>query len=69
MKLSGLCINNDYMKELYDFYLLDCAIDDLKYGENQFHWPDLSLNKLNIESTVIEVCRKWKQNFDSSYKK
>jgi hypothetical protein len=64
-ELSELCINNDCMKELYDFYLLDNAIKDFEHGEEQSHWPDPSINKQNIEDTVLSVSKKWRQRFEA----
>jgi hypothetical protein len=38
-KVSGLCISNDYLEELFEFYLLDGAWDDLDELGHSLHWP------------------------------
>jgi hypothetical protein len=52
------CLERNYDKIIYDFYLLYWAWDDLDYGnENQEYWP--AADKNNIEQIVIERAKKW----------
>lgn len=37
--ISALCVRNDYQEDLFDFYLLDCAWDDLDELGYSLHWP------------------------------
>ena len=50
--ISALCVRNDYQEDLYDFYLLDCAWDDLDEGGHAFHWPGATAE--TIEDIVQE---------------
>lgn len=40
-EIYHLCLSWDYLEEIYDFYLLGNAKDDLKYGDCQYYWPDV----------------------------
>jgi hypothetical protein len=50
-ELSRLCIEQDYVSELYDFYLLYFAWADLLRSGVQWHWPDATL------ATIVEIAR------------
>ncbi|MEM7794349.1 MAG: hypothetical protein AAGE59_38020 [Cyanobacteria bacterium P01_F01_bin.86] len=55
--LSELCIDTNYRKDIYDFYLLHWAFDDLQASEVQFYWD--GANRDNIQEIVITRCREW----------
>lgn len=57
-KLCDLCIDLDYNKLIFDFYLLYWAWSDLDFGnEIQEYWPDAT--KDNIESIAVNYARNW----------
>jgi len=56
-QLFILCHSNDYISELYDFYLLECAYTDFDYSDVQWYWKGAT--KENIDSIVLEECRKF----------
>jgi len=58
-KLFTLCHSNDYQEDLYDFYLLHCAVDDLDYGDVQHYWE--GANKDNIEDLIVYKCIEFAQ--------
>ena len=51
-KVSALCVSNNYLDELYDLYLLDCAWDDLDELGHSLHWPGATAE--TIEDLVEE---------------
>ncbi len=52
------CRASDYEKNIFDFYLLHWAWDDLDHGEEYNHyWPDA--NRYSIKQIVIDVAKKW----------
>ena len=59
-QLFILCHTNDYLEEIYDFYLLHCALDDLKHSHDQHYWP--GLNRSNLGEVVIARCREFTIN-------
>lgn len=50
--ISALCVSNDYLDELYEFHLLDCAWDDLDETGQSLHWPGATAE--TIEDIVQE---------------
>jgi hypothetical protein len=58
--LKDICIELDYDKYFYDFYLLYNAKDDLSYSENQWYWDGAT--RENIEKIITDYFRKWKTN-------
>jgi len=48
--VSALCVAEGYCKDLFDFYLLDCAFDDIDAGQPSYHWD--GANSENIMSLV-----------------
>ena len=56
-KLFDLCIAHDYQDDIFDFYLLHCALNDFDYGDVQHYWEGAT--KDNIESIVIEKCNEY----------
>jgi len=55
--LSDLHIQENYLKDLYDFYLLSNAYDDLQMFGEQHYWEGAKLG--NIRVIVINVCKTW----------
>lgn len=56
-ELSALCIELNYLDEIYDFYLFHFGLDDLKHGEMCFHLPDAY--RENIHQLLDDRCRQW----------
>jgi hypothetical protein len=44
--LSDLCVADDYRTDLFDFYLLECAFDDLAEHCYPGHWPGATLDNI-----------------------
>ncbi|OIN57034.1 hypothetical protein [Arsenicibacter rosenii] len=59
-KLKDICIELDYEKYLYDFYLLYFAKDDLSYSENQWYWDGAT--RENIDEIITDYFKNWKTN-------
>lgn len=55
----NLCQKHNYEGNLYDFYLLYWAWDDIDYGciDHNPYWEGATIN--NIEQIVIETAKKW----------
>jgi hypothetical protein len=52
------CIDHDYEKNVYDFYLLNWAWGDFDYGETYTdYWH--TATKDNIESIVVKTANDW----------
>lgn len=61
-EIHQLCIAWDYLEEIYDFYLLWNALDDLRYDNNfQYYWPDATRD--NIDTIIKEQAEKWLQKY------
>lgn len=58
--LKDICIELDYEKYLYDFYLLYFAKDDLSCSENQWYWEDAT--RENIDKIIVDYFNAWKIN-------
>lgn len=57
-ELCQFCMDKDYEKSLYDFYLLWWAWDDFDYGNSRTdYWENV--NPENIETAVVEVAKSW----------
>ena len=56
-ELFRLCIKEDYLDDIYAFYLLHCALDGLKHADYQHYWEGATRN--NIEEIIIEESQKW----------
>jgi hypothetical protein len=57
LKLKDICIELDYEKLLFDFYLLFYALEDLEYSDNQGYWPNAT--RKNIQSLITEYFANW----------
>lgn len=55
--LKNLCIELDYDKDLYDFYSLYFAKDDLLTSENQWYW--IGADRSNIDGIIKEYFENW----------
>ncbi|EKV03790.1 hypothetical protein Lepto7375DRAFT_6104 [Leptolyngbya sp. PCC 7375] len=55
--LCNLYIDEDYQDDIYDFYLLRWAFDDLQNSKVQFYWVGATHD--NIQEIVITRCREW----------
>ena len=58
--LKNLCIELDYKKSLYDFYLLYFTKLDLLDSENQWYWEGADKN--NIDKIIKDCFLKWTSN-------
>src|SRR5512143_3730067 len=58
-ELAQICIDTDYDRSLYQFYLLHYARDDLAVREFQMYWE--GANRANIDSIVREEAKRWLQ--------
>jgi len=55
--LCELCIAEDYQKDIYDFYTLRWAYDDLEEQEVQYYWE--GADRSNIQEVVLKRCQDW----------
>jgi len=56
-EIAQLCIELDYLKDIYDFYLLRFAREDLQDSDVQHYWP--GGRRENIDGLIRDYCRKW----------
>jgi|JI10StandDraft_1071094.scaffolds.fasta_scaffold913645_2 hypothetical protein len=56
-RLEELCIESDYSKDLYDFYLLSCALQDFDYSDNQWYFENLT--KENSKEKIRGIATIW----------
>jgi hypothetical protein len=49
-EIKDLCIANNYQKDIFDFYLLYFAYEDLECRGQQYYWP--GANRDEIESII-----------------
>ena len=62
-QLRELCRKMEYDKDLFQFYLLSYAQDELEELGVQFYWQDA--NSSNIDSIIYNEFQKWKDNYGS----
>lgn len=55
--LMELCVELGYSSDLYKFYLLYFAQDDLRMSEVQWYWPDAT--RENIEEIIRQYTTRW----------
>ncbi|MBX3413247.1 MAG: hypothetical protein KF708_11205 [Pirellulales bacterium] len=58
--IKELCIALDYIKELYDFYLLFWAYEDLRNSDVQYYWPDAT--RENIDEIIRQRAAQFLEN-------
>ena len=64
--IQQLCIDKDYEKVIYDFYLLHWAWGDYDYGnEFQEYWTEATPE--TIEQIVIDRAKKWIEENENNY--
>jgi hypothetical protein len=56
-ELADLCIESDYNRELYPFYLLHFARGDLTHREVPWHWE--GADRSNIDRIVRDQASEW----------
>jgi hypothetical protein len=56
-EVAQVCIELDYLKEIYDFYLLRFAREDLQSDEVQYYWP--GGNRENIDEITRDRFASW----------
>ncbi|MEA5509757.1 hypothetical protein VB715_08270 [Crocosphaera sp. UHCC 0190] len=61
-EIHQLCLNWDYLEEIFDFYLLWNALDDFRYDDVQFYWPNAT--KENISNIIREQAKKWLETYN-----
>lgn len=49
-ELGELAIADDHRRDLFDFYLLDCAFDDLDAVGYTYHWPNADRSNIMAEA-------------------
>ncbi|MCR8561217.1 hypothetical protein KXD93_26425 [Mucilaginibacter sp. BJC16-A38] len=56
--LTEVCIDDGYESDLYDFFSLYYAYDDLLYSENQWYWAGAT--RENIDAMIRQYFVDWK---------
>jgi hypothetical protein len=59
--IKDLCIAQNYLKELYDFYLLYWAYSDLRDSECQWYWQGATRD--NVESLIRQRAEQFLREF------
>jgi hypothetical protein len=59
--LMHICVEMDYPKDLFRFYLLHFAQDDLRDSDFSGHLPEA--NRSNIQTMVNDYAREWLSKF------
>jgi hypothetical protein len=62
--LCAMCIAEDYQKDIYDFYMLRWAYDDLQQAEVQWYWE--GADRSNIQMIVLNRCRDWLTEYENT---
>lgn len=62
--LRDLCRDRDYDNELYNFYYLAYAQEELEELGVQFYWEDA--NSTNIDSIINNEFKEWKSKYESN---
>jgi hypothetical protein len=57
VEVSGLCIANDYQRNIMDFYLLENAYSELQFRDVQWYWDGATHD--NIQSIIVERAKKF----------
>lgn len=61
--LKNLCMDRNYDKELFDFYLLAYAKQELEEAGEQFYWD--GANNGNINTIINTEFLEWKSKYES----
>lgn len=56
-EISSLCISNNYMRDIYDFFSLWCAYQDLQVSDVQWYWNGATLE--NIPSIALTEMKRF----------
>lgn len=58
--VSALCVSHEYLAELFDFYLLACAWDDLDEVGQSFHWPGATAETIDdlVEEHITGLAKR-----------
>ena len=65
--LCDLCIELDYEENVYPFYLLRWAFDDLQVSDVQWYWD--GARRDNIVDIVLEQCKFWLRQYNNKTEK
>jgi hypothetical protein len=65
-RICKFCIDYDYEKSVYDFYLLNWAWDDFNYGDLTHYWDGAT--RINIEEIVINIAKDWIEKYHDKIK-
>jgi hypothetical protein len=65
--IRDLCRDRNYDKELFDFYLLAFAKEDLDEVGGQFYWQGADIN--NIDAIINDKLLDWKNKYQSIVEK
>jgi hypothetical protein len=57
-----MCIDEDHLDDINDFYTLRWAFDDLQDAEVQWYWEGATQS--NIEEIVLNQCRIWLNEYE-----
>ncbi|MEZ7955642.1 MAG: hypothetical protein QMC23_05380 [Rubritalea sp.] len=60
--LCDMCIDEDHLDDINDFYTLRWAFDDLQDAEVQWYWEGATQS--NIEEIVLNQCRIWLNEYE-----
>lgn len=61
--LRNLCRDRDYDNELYNFYSLSYAQQELEEAGEQYYWE--GANNDNIDTIIVSEFKKWKSKYES----
>lgn len=64
--LKNICIELDYKSDLYDFYRLFFAKDDLIYLDYQHYWD--GADKENIDQVILDYFQKWRLDHPTEFR-
>lgn len=61
-KLARVCVQSEYEKNVYPFYLLYYSWGDLEDFKMSFHYQDVTFS--NFNETVLKEAKIWLENFE-----
>ncbi|HSG31547.1 MAG TPA: hypothetical protein VLB82_08385 [Thermodesulfobacteriota bacterium] len=62
--LSDLAISTEFQDNIFDYYLLNGAYEDLDIKDVQYYWE--GANKKNIEQIVLDRCKSWIEEYNKN---